>query len=153
MLKIDLEAVILGTRLAITEMQKSRTPGVILNTASLAGLVPFGLQPVYSAAKAGVVHFSRSLAHLGKRGIRVVAICPGFSPTGIVDDGMKVRFVQFACCCVPPSMRSTSASVCQVYGADSFTKVTGVDLIPVEKVIDAFILGIEDESLAGSVFL
>ncbi|KAJ2998697.1 hypothetical protein HDV02_004142, partial [Globomyces sp. JEL0801] len=50
---IDLTAVILGTRLAIEAFEKDGGGGVILNTASIAGLVPVPLQPVYGAAKAG----------------------------------------------------------------------------------------------------
>jgi 15-hydroxyprostaglandin dehydrogenase (NAD) len=51
---VDLIAVILGTRLAIDEFRRQSTGGVILNTASMAGLGPMPSQPVYSGAKAGV---------------------------------------------------------------------------------------------------
>jgi 15-hydroxyprostaglandin dehydrogenase (NAD) len=51
--------------------------GVIINTASLIGLWPMASAPVYAAAKAGVVNFSRSLAYLAEESnIRVNAICP-----------------------------------------------------------------------------
>ncbi|TPX64520.1 hypothetical protein SpCBS45565_g05800 [Spizellomyces sp. 'palustris'] len=124
-LRIDLEAVILGTRLAVAEMIKAGKGGVILNTASLAGLYPQPFQPVYAAAKGGVVHFTRSLGHLAKaHGIYCNAICPSFSPTGILEAGEK----QFG---------------------DEFKKYTE-KRVPVELVIDAFVRGIEDESLAGA---
>jgi NAD(P)-dependent dehydrogenase (short-subunit alcohol dehydrogenase family) len=40
--------------------------------------------PVYAASKAGVIHFSRSLAHLAAEGIRVNAVCPTFTDTPMV---------------------------------------------------------------------
>jgi NAD(P)-dependent dehydrogenase (short-subunit alcohol dehydrogenase family) len=74
---IDLTAVIDATRLAVLEMRRARTPGVIVNLASLIALEPMADAPVYSAAKAGVVGFTRALATLAEReGIRVNAVCP-----------------------------------------------------------------------------
>jgi len=74
---IDLTAVIDGTRLAVRAMRRAGNGGVIVNLASLIGLYPMAAAPVYAAAKAGVVHFTRSLASLaGDCGIRVNAICP-----------------------------------------------------------------------------
>ena len=57
-------------------------------TASLIGLGPMARTPVYAAAKAGVVNFSRSLAYLARESnIRVNAICPE-----IVDTRMALWF-------------------------------------------------------------
>ncbi len=85
---IDLTAVIDATRLAVREMKRSGTAGVIINTASLIGLGPMGAAPVYAAAKAGVVNFSRSLAYLAKESnIRVNTICPE-----LVDTRMALGF-------------------------------------------------------------
>lgn len=77
---IDLNAVMLGSRLALKYMNQQRggggAAGVILNTASLAGLYPQAFQPAYAAAKGGVVHFTRSLAQQFKNSdIRINAIC------------------------------------------------------------------------------
>ncbi|HSJ91072.1 MAG TPA: SDR family NAD(P)-dependent oxidoreductase [Ilumatobacter sp.] len=74
---IDLTAVIDGTRLAVQAMRRSGRGGVVVNLASLIGLFPMAAAPVYSAAKAGVVSFTRALEHLAhESGIRVNAICP-----------------------------------------------------------------------------
>ena len=78
---IDVNSVILGTKLAINHFLKVGTGGVIVNTASLAGLGPVPLAPVYAGAKAFVVNFTRSLAHFSKQGIRVNCICPSFVKT------------------------------------------------------------------------
>jgi 15-hydroxyprostaglandin dehydrogenase (NAD) len=74
---IDLVAVIDATRLAVREMRRAGSGGAIVNTASLIGLWPMPDAPVYAAAKAGVVNFTRSLGYLVEEsGIRVNAICP-----------------------------------------------------------------------------
>jgi NAD(P)-dependent dehydrogenase (short-subunit alcohol dehydrogenase family) len=74
---IDLTAVIDGTRLAVSAMRRSGHGGVVVNLASLIGLYPMAAAPVYSAAKAGVVSFTRALESLAHDwGIRVNAICP-----------------------------------------------------------------------------
>ena len=74
---IDLTAVIDATRFAVREMRQAGNGGTIVNTASLIGLWPMPSAPVYAAAKAGVVNFSRSLGYLAEEsGIRVNAICP-----------------------------------------------------------------------------
>lgn len=76
-IEIDLTAVIEATRLAVREMKRSGQGGAIINTASLIGLFPMASAPVYAAAKAGVVNFSRSLAYLAEEAnIRVNTICP-----------------------------------------------------------------------------
>jgi NAD(P)-dependent dehydrogenase (short-subunit alcohol dehydrogenase family) len=76
-IQIDLTAVVDATRLAIREMRRSGNGGAVVNTASLIGLWPMPDAPVYAAAKAGVVNFTRSLGYLVEEsGIRVNAICP-----------------------------------------------------------------------------
>ncbi len=63
---------------------KESDNGIILCTASSAGLYPFPVAPTYSIAKHGLVGGVRSLAKpLAQDGIRINAICPnciGISP-------------------------------------------------------------------------
>lgn len=81
---IDLTAVINATRIAVREM-KRLDGGVIINTASMGGLLPMPGSPVYAAAKAGVINFTRSLQYLAlESNIRVNAICPTFTDTPLV---------------------------------------------------------------------
>jgi NAD(P)-dependent dehydrogenase (short-subunit alcohol dehydrogenase family) len=82
-LDVDLQAVILGCNLAYPLM-KQRGGGVIVNTASMAGIYPMPLDPVYAAAKAGVVHLTYSLVNWHKDGIRVNCVCPGITNTPMV---------------------------------------------------------------------
>ena len=84
MVDINLTAVIDATRIAVREMKRGRG-GVIINTASMGGLLPMPGSPVYAATKAGVINFSRSLAYLAmESNIRVNAICPTFTDTPLV---------------------------------------------------------------------
>ncbi len=67
-------------------MMKQRS-GAIVNTSSIVGLYGNPGQANYSAAKAGLIGFTKSLAkELGSRGIRVNAVCPGFIATDMTKD-------------------------------------------------------------------
>jgi NAD(P)-dependent dehydrogenase (short-subunit alcohol dehydrogenase family) len=78
-----LRGVFLGMKHSAPVM-KQQGGGSIISTASVAGLQA-GFGPhVYSAAKAAVVHLTRSVAmELGESGVRVNCICPGGIATPI----------------------------------------------------------------------
>jgi 3-oxoacyl-[acyl-carrier protein] reductase len=60
----------------------SRRRGAIVNVSSLSALLGRPGQAAYSASKAGLLGLTRSLAReVGKRGIRVNAVVPGFVAT------------------------------------------------------------------------
>jgi|ERR1700722_283194 NAD(P)-dependent dehydrogenase (short-subunit alcohol dehydrogenase family) len=76
-LSIDLDGLYYFSR-AVTPGMVARKSGVVINIASVMGLVPIRLQSPFSAAKAGVINLSRSMAlELGPHGIRVNALAPG----------------------------------------------------------------------------
>jgi NAD(P)-dependent dehydrogenase (short-subunit alcohol dehydrogenase family) len=89
-LDIDLQAVVLGTYLAAPIMER-QGGGAIVNTASMAGLYPYKEDPVYGAAKAGVVNFTYSLAPWAARlNIRVNCVCPGVVDTPLVREAVEI---------------------------------------------------------------
>jgi 3-oxoacyl-[acyl-carrier protein] reductase len=72
-------------RAALPYLRKSRSPRIV-NIASTEALGATALHSPYSAAKAGVVGLTRSLAvELGRDGITVNCICPGPITTGMTS--------------------------------------------------------------------
>src|SRR3990172_3298245 len=81
---VDLWAVIAGVQAQVPALRR-RGGGVIVNTASIAGLAPYLPDPIYAAAKHGVVGLTRSLAFLkNEANIRVNCVCPGVVDTPMV---------------------------------------------------------------------
>jgi 3-oxoacyl-[acyl-carrier protein] reductase len=63
---------------AMLDLLRRSEAGLVVNVASKVGLTGHALVSAYTAAKAGIIGFSRALAHeLGPEGIRVIPICPG----------------------------------------------------------------------------
>jgi NAD(P)-dependent dehydrogenase (short-subunit alcohol dehydrogenase family) len=74
---LNLWGVIHGVHAALPVMRRQGS-GHIVNTASLAGLVPFPYQSLYCTTKYGVVGMSECLRHeLAADNIRVSVVCPG----------------------------------------------------------------------------
>jgi NAD(P)-dependent dehydrogenase (short-subunit alcohol dehydrogenase family) len=64
--------------------------GSIVCTASLAGLTGMPFDPMYTATKHAVVGFVRgAAAGMQAHGIRINALCPGFTDTPIVEDELR----------------------------------------------------------------
>jgi NAD(P)-dependent dehydrogenase (short-subunit alcohol dehydrogenase family) len=89
-LRANLEGVVFGTR----ELAARLMPGggSIVATASLAGLTGMPGDPAYTATKHAVVGWVRAAAPaLAEYGIRLNALCPGFTDTPIVDAELRDR--------------------------------------------------------------
>ena len=81
-ISVNLGGVAMGTAEAIRVMRDQGRGGVIINTASTAGLHPFPADPVYSATKVGVVRIVESCAGwAASDGIRVNAVLPAMVET------------------------------------------------------------------------
>ena len=110
---VNLDGVVFGLHAALEAM--GERGGRIVATASLAGLVATPFDPLYGANKHGVVGLIRATgaAYAGK-GVFINAICPGFADTNIVS----------------AEARQALSTI-------------GVPLLPVERVVDAFIAALE----------
>jgi 3-oxoacyl-[acyl-carrier protein] reductase len=81
---VNLKGVFYCTRAVAPHMIKAKR-GVILNASSIVGLYGNFGQTNYAATKAGVISFTKTWAReLGKFGIRVNAVAPGFIATEMV---------------------------------------------------------------------
>ena len=86
---VNLLGVAYGIQAFVPRMLRQGRPASVINTASQAGIVPAAKLVPYCASKYGVVGLSEALnAEISKRGINVVAICPGIIDTPIVSTGI-----------------------------------------------------------------
>jgi NAD(P)-dependent dehydrogenase (short-subunit alcohol dehydrogenase family) len=82
---VNLRGVVHGVTAAYAVMRTQRS-GHILNTASLAGLIPAPSMLPYTTTKHAVVGLSTALrAEAAALGIRVSVLCPGFVDTPLLD--------------------------------------------------------------------
>lgn len=82
---INLKSVFNMTKQVIKPMMKARK-GSIVNMSSIVGLRGNAGQSSYAASKAGIIGFTKSMAHeLGSRNIRCNAIAPGFVETDMTN--------------------------------------------------------------------
>jgi NAD(P)-dependent dehydrogenase (short-subunit alcohol dehydrogenase family) len=84
---VNLRGVVHGVQAAYPLMVR-QGHGHIVNTASLAGLIPSPYLAPYAATKHAVVGLSLSLrAEAKATGVKVTVVCPGFVDTPILDKG------------------------------------------------------------------
>ncbi len=86
-LAVNLTGVFLSAKHAFLAMRESGEGGVILTTASVAGLQGTPHLGAYGASKAGVIQLTQTLALEGARfGIRANAICPVWADTPMIGE-------------------------------------------------------------------
>ncbi len=89
---VNLRGVVNGVQ-AVYPIMRNQGFGHLVNTASMAGLMPHPMNIPYTATKHAVVGLSQSLrAEVAHLGIRVSAICPGVIRTPILDGGRYGAF-------------------------------------------------------------
>ena len=82
---INLKGSFLCTKAAIKDMLKAKK-GRIVNITSIVGVTGNAGQANYSASKAGLIGFTKSVAReYGSKGITVNAVAPGFIQTAMTD--------------------------------------------------------------------
>jgi NAD(P)-dependent dehydrogenase (short-subunit alcohol dehydrogenase family) len=87
---VNTDGVVFGAREAVRLMRRTGG-GVIVATASLAGLVAYASDPIYGLTKHAVVGFIRAVAaQVADDGIRVNCICPGIVDTPLLGQGRDV---------------------------------------------------------------
>jgi len=80
----NVDGVVFGVR-AVVPAMAARGGGAIVATSSLAGLVAFSPDPVYTLTKHAVVGLVRALApQLQEKAITINAVCPGMTATPMV---------------------------------------------------------------------
>ncbi|XP_047235338.1 15-hydroxyprostaglandin dehydrogenase [NAD(+)] [Girardinichthys multiradiatus] len=137
---INLVSVIRGTYIALEHMNKlsGGKGGVIINTASLAGIGPFLSCPTYTATKFGVVGFTRAMAAASDAsgyGTRFNAVCPGFVKTELMTN-IPVRLGQFS------NLADATRNLIQVMGT-----------LTVSDVAEAILELLTDETKNGEALL
>ncbi|XP_041348203.1 15-hydroxyprostaglandin dehydrogenase [NAD(+)]-like [Gigantopelta aegis] len=131
---INFNAVVLGTNLAMEHMRKDKggRGGVIINTASLAGVTPYFWFPVYAGTKYAVVGFTKSWAanpKIASMGVRLACLCPSGADTNLFN--IKED---------------------ECHGLDSLTAYFDfIGRLPVSAVSDAFIKLVQDEDSNGKL--
>ena len=92
---LNLTGVFLCTK-AVSKIMLKQKSGRIINVSSVAGLMGNPGQANYSAAKAGVIGFTKTIAkELASRGITVNAVAPGFIATDMPKDLKSEEIIKF----------------------------------------------------------
>ena len=130
-LSVNLNSVFNMTKAVQREFLKNRN-GSIINISSVVGIKGNAGQSNYSASKAGIIGFTKSIAlELGSRNIRSNVIAPGFIETemtkNLSDDTLKTWYSSI------PLKRggkpSDIGNVCVFLGSDMSSYITGQVLI------------------------
>lgn len=97
-IKVNLTGAFLVAREASAFMALKQKSGSIINMASVVGVMGNAGQTNYSASKAGLIGFTKSLAkETAKRNVRVNAVAPGFIETAMTDkltDEVKAEYAK-----------------------------------------------------------
>jgi len=96
-LNINLKGSFLCSQQAVKQMMKQKS-GSIVNIASIVGVMGNFGQANYSASKAGLIGFTKTLAReVAPRGIRANAVAPGFidtEMTRVLEDSIRLKLIE-----------------------------------------------------------
>jgi 3-oxoacyl-[acyl-carrier protein] reductase len=93
-IRVNLKSVFLCSKAALKYMLKQRS-GRIISISSIIGIHGNAGQSNYSASKAGIIAFTRTLSkEVGSRGITVNAIAPGFIDTDMTRQ-LEEKWIEY----------------------------------------------------------
>lgn len=126
-MEVNLKSIYNTTKNILKPMMKQRA-GSIINITSIVGVTGNAGQSNYSASKAGMIGFTKSIAkEIGSRGIRCNAIAPGFIATEMTGElGEKV--IEGYLNNIPLKRFGDAkeiADACVYFGSDMSTYVSG----------------------------
>jgi 3-oxoacyl-[acyl-carrier protein] reductase len=126
-INVNLKSCFNTVKAATRTMMKQRS-GSIINMTSVVGLKGNAGQANYSASKAGILGFTKSIAlELGSRGVRSNAIAPGFIETEMTD-ALDEKTVQGWRDAIPlrrGGRPEDVADACVFLGSDMSSYITG----------------------------
>jgi NAD(P)-dependent dehydrogenase (short-subunit alcohol dehydrogenase family) len=122
---VNVDGVVFGIDAAAPEL--ARHGGTIVVTASLAALGPESANPVYALGKSAVVGYVRAMSvSLAQRGVRVNAICPGFTDTAILGISKRLMAKQKFPLLTPDDVADAVTTVLDKAGSgEAWTLVAG----------------------------
>ncbi len=135
LLAVNVTGVINGCKVAIRQFEAQGGGGVIVNTASVSGLIGYG-GTVYGATKGAVVALTRTLAiEVAAAGIRVNSVCPSGMPThfaGMDPEGPHAEAIKSGMGRAHPLGRAIDPMDCAnaalFLASDFASNITGVNL-------------------------
>jgi 3-oxoacyl-[acyl-carrier protein] reductase len=128
---VNLKSVFNLTKAVSKPMMKARD-GSIINITSVVGLMGNAGQSNYSASKAGMIGFTKSIAkELGSRNIRTNAIAPGFIETEMTGELSEEQLASWTAN-IPlkrPGQGIDIANACMFLASDAARYITGQVLV------------------------
>lgn len=130
----NLDGVMHGTKAALPHLKE--TEGCVVNVSSVYGLVGGRYAAAYSAAKGGVVNFTRQVAYdYADEGVRVNGVCPAFVRTPMTEKALERDSFREHVLSKTPMGRVAEpeeiAPVAAFLASDGASYITGVN-IPVD---------------------
>jgi NAD(P)-dependent dehydrogenase (short-subunit alcohol dehydrogenase family) len=130
---VNVQGVINGCNAAVRQFEKQDGPkGVIVNTASVAGLIGYG-SVLYGSTKGAVTTLTRALAlELAPSGIRVNSVCPAGMPTNFMPGVAQSESARQSMAASHPLGRPIEPEECAngalFLASDLASNITGVNL-------------------------